>query len=398
MSRPAATARSPAPWRQAPWRQARWRARFYQTLLVVLVAAVCLYLFVVTSANLQRLGISSGFGFLGRTSGFDVAMTLIDYDARSTYARAFMVGVLNTLLVSALAIVLGTIVGFLVGIARLSPNWLLARIASAYVEINRNIPLLLHLFIWYFAVLRALPGPRDSLVLFDLVFINNRAVYAPAPIVAGGFWLVPAALVVALIGVGLLARWARQRREATGRQVPMLRFAVPLVIALPALAAWVGGGIVGWEVPELRGFNFRGGWELIPELVALVLALTVYHGAYIAEIVRGGINSVDRGQREASAALGLRDGQTMRLVLIPQAMRVIVPQLGNSHISILKDSSLAAAIAYPDLMLIFAGTVMSQTGQPLEVMAMTMAVYLAACLGIALLINLYNRRVRLVER
>ena len=366
------------------WNDRRNRAFVYQVLAVVAVLAAIAFLVLNAVENMTRLRIASGFGFWGTEAGFDITMSLIDYDEASSYGRAFFVGLLNTLLVSAIGIVFATVVGFAVGIARLSRNWLVARLAAVYIETLRNIPLLLQLFFWYFAVLRAVPSPRQSWSFADAVFLNNRGLYLPAPDIgpAAG-WLILACAVVS-IAAGIAAFRARRDPRAVRRRLVV-------ALGLPAVAALAIAFLPAWEAPVLSGFNFRGGVALIPELVALVLALSIYTAAFIAENVRSGIQAVPVGQTEAARALGLSEGQTMRRVVVPQALRVIVPPLTNQYLNLTKNSSLAAAIAYPDLVSVFAGTVLNQTGQAVEVIAITMAVYLAISLAISVLMNAYNR-------
>ncbi len=386
------------PRRSRPWRDPKLRALFFQAL--ILAGTLLLAGFIVgnTLDNLERRGITSGFGFLSSTAGFGIIQSLIDYSEESSYGRAFLVGLFNTLLVSGLGILLATALGFLIGVARLSSNWLISRLAAVYIEVFRNIPLLLQLFFWYFAVLRTLPSPRASFALGDAVFLNIRGLYLPRLVPEAAFWWIPAALLLAAVGVLLLARWARRRREQTGAAFHTAYVSLGLLLGLPLLATAVTGFPFAWEYPVLKGFNFRGGLVLIPELVALLMALSVYTAAFIAEIVRAGILSVSHGQTEAAYALGLRPSQTLRLVVIPQAMRVIIPPLTNQYLNLTKNSSLAAAIAYPDLVSVFAGTVLNQTGQAIEVIAITMGVYLTISLLIALGMNWYNRRIALVER
>lgn len=376
----------------------RVRAWTFQVLAVITVVAVGWYLFHNTQSNLAQRGITSGFAFLDNPAGFGILQSLIDYSEGDTYGRVFLVGLLNTLLVSALGIVIATLIGFVIGVARLSPNWLISRLAAVYIEIFRNIPPLLQIFFWYFAVLRAMPPPRNSHALGEAIFLNIRGLYLPAPTIAEGFWFFIAALALAVAGAVALARWARARREATGQRFPVFFACLALVMVLPVLARFIGGAPFTWDVPQLAGFNFRGGWVVIPELVAITLALSIYTAAFIAEIVRAGIQAVSHGQTEAARSLGLRPGLILRLVIIPQAMRVIIPPLTSQYLNLVKNSSLAAAIGYPDLVSVFAGTVLNQTGQAIETIAITMSVYLAISLGISLLMNWYNKRIALVER
>jgi general L-amino acid transport system permease protein len=380
------------------WNNPQTRAIAFQVIALAVTVAVGLAIFENTQANLRRLGIASGFGFLSSPSGFDIIQTLIPYSATSSYGRVFWVALLNTLLVSAMGIVLATLLGFVIGVARLSKNWLISRLALVYIETFRNIPLLLQIFFWYFAVLRAMPAPRQSLSAGDAVFLNIRGLYLPAPLVQPGFGWVVAAFGIAVVSAWLVARWARLRQRSTGQQFPTLSVSLALLFGLPLLTFWLAGSPLVWQVPELQGFNFQGGWVVIPEMASLLLALTVYTAAFIAEIVRAGIQAVSHGQTEASFSLGLNSGMTLRLIILPQALRVIIPPLTNQYLNLTKNSSLAAAIGYPDLVSSFAGTVLNQTGQAIECIAITMAVYLTISLLISLAMNWYNRRVALVER
>jgi len=376
----------------------RVRGVILQILVAAAVLAFAAFVIHNTVVNLQRLGISTGFRFWNQTAGFDIAQTLIPYEMTSTYGRAFWVGLVNTLVVSAVGIVLATLIGFIVGIARLSRNWLIAKLAAAYVDLLRNIPLLLQILFWYFGVLATLPGVRQSLSFGEAVFLSNRGLYAPALVAEPGFGWVVAAFVLGLAGAVGIARWAKRRQDRTGEQFPIFRVAVGLLLGPPLLVALVTGLPWSWEYPELRGFNFSGGIRMLPEFVALLLALTLYTAAFIAEIVRAGIQSVSRGQTEAAYALGLRPRQTTRLIIIPQALRVIVPPLTSQYLNLTKNSSLAVAIGYPDLVSVFTGTVLNQTGQAVEVIAITMLVYLTISLLISMFMNWYNRRIALVER
>ncbi|WP_343553077.1 amino acid ABC transporter permease [Pantoea sp.] len=374
------------------------RAWLYQIIAIVAVLAVVGYLIHNTVINLANRGITSGFGFLDRNAGFGIVQHLIDYTEGDTYARVFMVGLTNTLLVSALCIVFASILGFAVGLARLSENWLLRRLSTIYIETFRNIPPLLQIFFWYFAVLRNLPGPRQALSAFDLTFVSNRGLYIPWPEYAPGTWPFIIALALAILGCVALFRFNRKHQLKTGQLRRTWPAAVALLILLPLIAHTLFGAAMHWDVPQLRGFNFRGGAVMIPELAALTVALSVYTSSFIAEVIRSGIQSVPHGQNEAARSLGLPNPVTMRQVIIPQAMRVIIPPLTSQYLNIVKNSSLAAAIGYPDMVSLFAGTVLNQTGQAIETIAITMAVYLIISLLISLLMNLYNRKIALVER
>ena len=374
------------------------RAWVFQVVAVLAVVALGWYLFHNTQSNLAQRGILSGFGFLEQSAGFGIPQHLIDYTESDSYGRVFLIGLLNTLLVSVIGIVLATLLGFVIGVARLSPNWLVNKLATVYIEIFRNIPPLLQIFFWYFAVLLPLPGPKQSLSIGDTFFLSNRGLNMPAPSMAEGFWPFLITLGLALLAVLLMARWARRRFEASGQAFPALLTGLGMLVLLPAFAVLIFGSPFHWTVPELKGFNFRGGLVLIPELIALTLALTVYTAAFIAENVRSGIQAVSHGQTEAARSLGLKPGVTLRKVIIPQALRVIIPPLTSQYLNLVKNSSLAAGIGYPDMVSLFAGTVLNQTGQAIEVIAITMSVYLSISISISLLMNWYNKRIALVER
>lgn len=380
------------------WRDPTFRALLVQGILLLALGAFFALVISNTMANLEARGITTGFGFLKDRAGFTIPQTLIDYSGDSTYARTFVVGLLNTLLVSAMGIVAATLIGFAFGIARLSPNWLLARLATVYVEIFRNIPLLVQILFWYFAVLQTLPGPRASHSLFDMFFLNVRGLVVPDPQPLAGFAATPWALLVAIIATGLLVRYARRRQARSGRALPVFRLGALIILGLPLIVFLATGMPLEWSLPALKGFNFRGGMTVLPELMALWLALSLYTGAFIAEIVRSGIQSVSQGQVEAARALSLPGGVILRKVVIPQAMRVIVPQLTSQHLNLIKNSSLATAIGYPDLVAVFSGTALNQTGQAIEIVAMTMAVYLLISLLVSLVMNLYNARTLIKER
>ncbi|EAZ97819.1 amino acid ABC transporter permease [Marinobacter sp. ELB17] len=384
--------------RPKPWNNPKVRMFVFQTLALATVFWFGWTLFHNTLSNMESRGISTGFGFLDETSGFGIIMSLIPYDSTMTYGRTFFVGLLNTLLVSAMGVVAATIIGFVVGVARLSSNWLIAKLALVYIETIRNIPLLLQIFFWYFAVLQTLPSPRQSLDVADMFFLSNRGLYFPTASAEPGFGWVMAALIVGVAAAVFVHRWAKKRQFRTGQLFPALRVGAVLILALPLLMFVLVGRPLVWEMPSLTGFNFTGGASILPELAALWIALSLYTASFIAEIVRSGILAVNRGQTEAASALGLRSSFTLRLVVIPQAMRVIIPPLTSQYLNLVKNSSLATAIAYPDLVSVFMGTTLNQTGQAVEVVAITMAVYLTISLIISGLMNIYNRAVALQER
>jgi general L-amino acid transport system permease protein len=370
----------------------------YQVALLALLAFAAVWVVSNVAANLRRQNIASGFEFLGRTSGFDISQTLIEYSNVSTYGRAFWVGLLNTLLVAGLGIVAATVLGFVVGVARLSSNWLIARLATVYVEVLRNLPLLLQLFFWYFAVLKGLPGPRQSYALPGGAFLNVRGLNLPAPVPQPGFAAVAVAFAAGLALAVAIWWWARRRQALTGKRFPVFWTAQLAILGLPLAAFLAAGAPLSLDFPELRGFNFQGGISVQPELIALWLGLATYTASFIAEIVRSGIQGVPKGQTEAAQALGLTRGQTLRLVVVPQAARIVIPPLTSQYLNLTKNSSLAVAIGYPDFVSVFAGTVLNQTGQAVEVILMTMGVFLLISLVTSLFMNWFNRRMALVER
>lgn len=371
---------------------------------VIQIAAVLLLAFffytIVNNAltNLSSRGIATGLDFLHQQAGFGIGLSLIDYTETDTYGRTFVVGLLNTALVSVLGIIFATVLGFAIGIARLSSNWLVSRLAAVYIEIFRNIPLLLQIFFWYFAVLQALPSPRQSMSLGEAIFLNIRGLYLPEPIFEAGSSWVFMALLVGIAGSIIINRWANNKQRLTGQQTPMFRVIVGLCVVFPAIVFLIMGAPVHTEYPVLQGFNFQGGISIIPELAALLIALSIYTASFIAEIVRSGINAVSHGQTEAAMSLGLPRSKTLKLVVIPQALRIIIPPLTSQYLNLTKNSSLAMAIGYPDLVSVFAGTTLNQTGQAIEIIAMTMGVYLTLSLLTSALMNIYNRKVALVER
>ncbi|MFA4742061.1 amino acid ABC transporter permease [Vibrio vulnificus] len=368
--------------------------------VIAILALVFFFYTIVNNAltNLNARGIATGFDFLSQEAGFGIGLTLIEYDETFSYGRTFVIGLLNTALVSFLGIILATVLGFVIGIARLSSNWLVSRFAAIYIEIFRNIPLLLQIFFWYSAVLQALPSPRQSISLGEAIFLNVRGLFFPKPIFEAGSAFIFAALFAGIIATIFIGVWARNKQKLTGQQTPMGRIALALIVGLPALVYFVSGMPVSAEYPALKGFNYQGGISIIPELAALLVALSIYTAAFIAEIVRSGINAVSHGQTEAAMSLGLPRTRTLKLIIIPQALRIIIPPLTSQYLNLTKNSSLAMAIGYPDLVSVFAGTTLNQTGQAIEIIAMTMGVYLTLSLVTSALMNIYNKKVALVER
>jgi general L-amino acid transport system permease protein len=372
--------------------RAGWGGFALQILFVAILVWIGYEIVANARANLQSQRITSGFGFLERTAGFDVSQNLIPYSGSDTYTRVFLVGLLNTLVVSIIGIFFATVIGFLVALGRLSPNWLLARISGGYVELIRNLPLLFQILFWYLAVLGALPNPRQSISLFGVFFLSNRGLVIPKPIADPGLGPFAIAILVAIIVSLLLRRFARRQLFDSGRLITIWPYVLGLLIGLPLVTSLVFGAPVTFEIPELKGFNFAGGSRVIPEFVALTLALSIYTAAFIAEIVRAGILSVHKGQMEAGSSLGLQRGSVLRLIVIPQALRVILPPLTNQYLNLTKNSTLAVGIGYPDLVSVFAGTALSQTGQAIEILGITMGVYLLISLVTSAIMSFYGWR------
>jgi general L-amino acid transport system permease protein len=386
------------PW----WRDERWRALAAQIITVVVVLAVLFFLINNMVVNREAQGRPFSYAFMNNIAGFPVAMSLIPLTLDSTITRVMVAGILNTLLAGAVSILLSTIVGFLVGIMRLSSNYLVAKLGTAYVEIFRNIPLLVQLSFWYFGVLKLLPQQKDSINLFDSAFLNVRGLYLPRAFAEPSFVLVAAALIVGIVATVTLRYWAVRRQAATGRTFPIFSAGFALILGLPILIWLVVAALVGapltWDYPSLQGFNFQGGFVILPEFSALVLGLSMYTAAYIAEIVRGGVQAVSHGQTEAASALGLRRSWTLRLIIVPQALRIIVPPLTSQYLNVFKNSTLAVFVGFPDFVSVFTGTILNQTGREVEVMVITMVFYLTVSLLISTFMNWYNRRISLVER
>jgi general L-amino acid transport system permease protein len=379
--------------RRALGGRAGWGGFALQILFVAALVWIGYEIVANARANLQAQRITSGFGFLANTAGFDVSQSLIPYSGSDPYTRVFLVGLLNTLLVAIIGIFFATVIGFIVGLGRLSPNWLLSRISGGYVELVRNLPLLFQILFWYLAVLAALPNPRQSISLFGSFFLSNRGLVIPKPLANAGLEPFALAILVGIVASLLLRRYARRQLFDSGRLITIWPYAAGLLIGLPLVISLVFGAPVTFEIPELKGFNFSGGSRVIPEFVALTAALSIYTAAFIAEIVRAGIQSVHKGQMEAGASLGLSRGSTLRLVVVPQALRVILPPLTNQYLNLTKNSSLAVAIGYPDLFSVFAGTTLSQTGQAIEIIAITMGVYLLISLVTSAIMSFYGWRI-----
>jgi general L-amino acid transport system permease protein len=379
------------------WRDERKRGLIWQ---IVVIAILCLGIWFVIQnmiENLRRLGIPLGFDFLDAPAGFALSFSVIPTDLNSSIGRVIVAGMLNTLVASAICIVFATILGLIVGICRLSRNILVSGLATAYVETLRNVPLLVQLLFWYVAILQVFPNVRQAISIFDLMFMSNRGVNMPRPIPAEDFGMAVGALVVGIVLAVGIAHWAWRRQMATGQQFPRVRVGLALIIGLPLIVSIVLGNPLSWDIPELKGFNYQGGLVVQPELTALVLGMSAYTASFIAEIVRGGILAVSHGQTEAAYALGLKPGTTLRLVIIPQSLRIIVPPMTSQYLNVVKNTTLAGAIAYPDLFSVI-GTSLNQTGRPVENIAIMMVFFLVISILISLFMNWYNRRIALVER
>ncbi|HWK71233.1 MAG TPA: amino acid ABC transporter permease [Burkholderiaceae bacterium] len=385
-----------SPKRRLSWNDPGLRSLIYQVLVLGIVGLGVWYLVTNTLHNLAVRNISTGFGFLGREAGFAIGESMVDYTPADTYGRAIWVGILNTLRVSVAGIIAATLFGTLLGIARLSKNWLVSRVASAYIEIMRNIPLLLQLFFWYAIITEIMPGPRDALHPVPGVFISNRGLKLPSVQGDALDWIM-AGLALAIVAIVVLGHWAKKRQDATGSIFPLGRAAVALLIAFPVAGWLISGASLTLEMPVLKGFNFSGGITLSPEFAALLAGLIIYTSAFVAEVVRSGIQSVNRGQWEAAEAIGLPRSRLLRLVILPQALRVIVPPMTSQYLNLTKNSSLAVAIGYPDIVSVV-NTTLNQTGQAIEGILIIMAAYLTVSLSISVFMNWYNKRIALVER
>jgi len=372
--------------------------------LTTLLVVVLIFGFFTFNAqvNMENRGIEFGYGFLSQESSFDVQFSLIEYDGSHSYAKAYLVGLLNTLLVAFLGILFSTLLGVVVGIARLSPNYLIQRSAAFYVEFFRNIPLLLQIFFWYFAALRALPLPQDAESMFGISFLTIKGLFVPR-FIWENLDIFLYSIIAAIISIVVIRNYARKLQENQGRQLPVFSISAGLLIIFPLLTFLIGGVSLNFEIPVLEqiattSFKYDGGLGIPPELIALTLALSLYTATFIAECVRAGIQGISKGQKEAAASIGLMPNQILKLVVMPQALRIIIPPTTNQYLNLTKNSSLAAAIAYPDLVLVFAGTAMMQTGRAIEIVSITMFTYLSISLTISLLMNWYNKKIAIKEK
>ena len=376
----------------------KFRSIFFQTLVIGLFALGIYFVIQTTAYNLEKRNIATGWRFLTDPAGFDISFSpFINFKSTDTHLDVYFVGVLNTLLVSVCGCIAATILGFLVGIIRLSSNWLLVRVAYIYVEFTRNVPLLLQIILWY-SILIQLPRIKQALEFLDIFFISNRGIYSPRPVFENGFSYVFIAFILALISSYIIRRWAKKRQDQTGKQFPVISTAFGMIIFVPLLIFFILGSPLSFDYPALKGFNFKGGMVIRPEFIAMFLALTIYTAAFISETVRSGILSVTKGQREASASLGLKKNWIMRLIIIPQALRVIVPPLTSQYLNLTKNSSLGIAVGYADLVHGFGGISLNQTGQAIECMVIVMATYLTISLTISVFMNIYNRSIQFKEK
>jgi len=380
------------------WYSSNVRTNFYQACLVIGIVAASAWVIDTSSTNLDKLGIKTGLDFLDTEAGFAISQSLIPFSDTSTYAEALIVCILNTVVLSLAAIILSTFLGFFVALSRLSSNWLLNKISNIYVEIFRNVPLLLQLFFWYFAVLKLLPDKRQSVSFFDIAFLNIEGLVVPSPIFGDGAYYFVCSIFVAILLVVLLYYWAKKRQENTGNTFPVFRWGLLILFLLPFIVAWLTSFPISWKIPVFGRFNFQGGTELLPEFVAMLFGLTLYNAAFIGEIIRAGIMSVNKGQREAAASIGLSPSQVYNEVIVPQALRLIIPPLTNQYLNLTKSTALASAIAYPDLFWAVNGAILVQTGQVLELQALTLGAYLGLSLIIALTMNTFNQVTRIKER
>ncbi len=379
-------------------RNQKVRGILFQLLTVIGLVAFLWYIGVNTIHNIEQRGIRTGFDFLDTTAGFAINESPIPYTETSTYWTVFEVGVLNTLIVSFWAIILSTVLGLIIGVARLSKNWLIAKLASAYIDTFRNIPILLQILFWYNVVLATLPPPRKSMEFLDKIFLNNRGFIVPRPIFGESGWYIIIGIIVAIIVVYFINRWLNKRQEETGEEFFFLPWGILILIVLPYIFYLFAPNHIVWDVPKLHGFNFKGGKVFSPEFLALAFALTIYTATFIAEAIRSGIEAVKKGQKEAAASIGLTPYQSLKLVILPQAIRIAIPPTINQYLNVIKNSSLATAIGYPEVVTVFAGTALNQVGQAIEMISMTMAVYLVISLVVSAILNVINHKMKIKER
>jgi len=374
------------------------RAIIYQIFALAIIFLITYTVLDNMFINIEKRGITTGFDFLKSEAGFGILQTAIEYDESDSHGKVFIVGLLNTLIVSAIGIVFASILGVLIGIGRLSKNFMVSKLSLIYIETFRNIPVLLQILFWYNVVLSALPSPRQSISFLDSFFLNSRGLYIPKPILEGGFGPIIIAFFIGIISVFYLKKWADKKHEETGQTFPLFWISLGIIFLSPSLVYFFSESSLTLEIATLKGFNFQGGWTLIPELLALSFALSIYTATYIAEAVRAGIKAVPQGQKEAANALGLTESVILKKVVLPQALRIVIPPVINQYINLVKNSSLATAIGYPELVTVFSGTSLNQVGQAIEIILMTMAVYLTISIIISLFMNYFNAKIQIKER
>lgn len=379
-------------------RNPKVRGIFFQILTVIGLIAFLWYIGSNTISNVEQRGITTGFGFFSSTAGFGIDETPIAFSSSDTFGRVFLVGLLNTLIVTFFGIIFATILGLIIGVLRLSNNWLIKKLAAVYIDIFRNIPILLQILFWYNVVLKSLPSPRQSIEFFQSIFLNNRGLYLPRPDLNATTLSVCASLVLVFVVLFFINRWANKRQEDTGEDFPVLPWGLGMIIALPILAYFVSGANFNFDYAQLQGFNYTGGKWISPEFLALTFALVIYTATFIAEAIRSGIEAVSKGQKEASASIGLSSYQSLKLVVLPQAIRIAIPPIINQYLNLAKNSSLAAAVGYPEIITLFAGISLNQTGQAIEIISITMLVYLVISLIVSLILNIFNNKMKIKER
>ena len=379
-------------------RNQKVRGILFQILTILGLIAFLWYIGSNTMTNIEQRGIRTGFDFLNSTAGFSIDETPIEFSSTDTHGRVFLVGLSNTLIITFFGIILSTILGLIIGVLRLSNNWIIKKLAATYIDIFRNIPILLQILFWYNVVLSALPSPKQSINFFSSIFINNRGLYIPTPELNSTTIFVLSSLVVVIIGAIFLNKWANKRQEETGEDFPVILVLLGAIIIVPIIAYFIGGANFNFDYPKLGGFNFSGGKVISPEFLALTFALVIYTATFIAEAIRSGIEAVSKGQKEAAASIGLSSYQALKLVVLPQAIRIAIPPVINQYLNLAKNSSLAAAIGYPEIVTVFAGTSLNQTGQAIEILAITMLVYLTISLVVSAILNWFNHKMKTKER
>ncbi|WP_458699382.1 amino acid ABC transporter permease [Sulfurospirillum sp. 1307] len=379
-------------------RNQKIRGIIFQILTIIGLVAFLWYIGANTVANIEQRGIKTGFDFLNSTAGFNIDEAPIEFTQSDTHFRVFLVGLSNTIIIGVVGIILATILGLIIGVLRLSNNWLIKKIAAAYIDIFRNIPVLLQILFWYNVVLKALPSPRGSIELIGGIFMNNRGLYLPRPDWNSTTISVLLSFIVVAIVVYIINKWADKRQEETGKYFPVVLVGLALFVIAPFVAYIIGGANFNFDYPQLKGFNFRGGKAISPEFLALTFALVIYTATFIAEAIRSGIEAVSKGQKEAAASIGLNGYQALKLVVLPQAIRIAIPPTINQYLNLVKNSSLATAVGYPEIVTVFSGTSLNQTGQAIEIIAMTMLVYLTISLLVSAILNWFNHKMRIKER